>query len=164
MPSGTLNPDFSSPGTTAVEWSTVEAVLQKAEIFWLSTVRADGRPHVTPIPAIWHDNRLHIATGVHEQKAKNLAVESRCILTTGTDRLNSGLDVAVEGTAHRVVDTATLQDLALLWKSKLDWDFTVHDSGFGDGEGRAAHVYGVAPDKILAFGKGDGFTQTRFRM
>ncbi|WP_433755439.1 pyridoxamine 5'-phosphate oxidase family protein [Nocardia sp. CA-135398] len=163
MPTGTLNPDFSSPGTTPVEWSATEAVLNTAGIFWLSTVRKDGRPHVTPIPAIWHENRLYIATGVHEQKAKNLAAEPRCILTTGTNQLNSGLDVVVEGTARRVVDPAVLENLARLWKSKLDWDFTVLDSGFGDAEGRIAHVYAVAPDKILAFGKGDGFTQTRFR-
>lgn len=163
MPIGELNPHFSSPGATASQWSDVEAVLDTAEIFWLSTVRRDGRPHVTPIPAIWYANRLHIATGVHEQKAKNLAAEPRCILTTGTNQLNNGLDVVLEGTASRVVDSATLDNLARLWKSKLGWDFTVHDTGFGDAEGRVAHVYAVAPDKILAFGKGDKFTQTRFR-
>lgn len=30
------------------------------EMFWLSTVRRDGRPHVTPLPTVWLDGRLHL--------------------------------------------------------------------------------------------------------
>ncbi|WP_308102799.1 MULTISPECIES: pyridoxamine 5'-phosphate oxidase family protein [unclassified Nocardia] len=138
-------------------------MLDTAEMFWLSTVRGDGRPHVAPLPAVWSRDRLHICTGPLEQKAKNLAAEPRCILTTGTNQMNSGLDVVVEGTAVRVTDPSELKTLAQLWKSKLDWDFTVRDNGFGDNEGNLIHVYGIVPSKILAFGKGDSFTQTRFR-
>jgi hypothetical protein len=48
-----------------------------------------------------------------------------CILATGTNQLRSGLDVVVEGTAARVTDTALLQRLAAIWKSKLDWTRSV---------------------------------------
>lgn len=68
-------------------------------MFWLSTVRHDGRPHVTPLAAIWLDGALHFCAGSQEQKAKNLESNQRCILTTGTSQLRSGLDVVVEGTA-----------------------------------------------------------------
>jgi len=44
-------------------------VLTRSEMFWLSSVRGDGRPHVTPLPAIWLDGALHICTGDAEQKA-----------------------------------------------------------------------------------------------
>src|SRR5207248_5497592 len=44
-------------------------------------------------------------TGTEEQKSKNLASNPSCILTTGTNRLHTGLDVVVEGTARRVTDT-----------------------------------------------------------
>jgi hypothetical protein len=47
-----LDPQYSSPGSTATPWSTAAVQLEKAEIFWLSTVRPDQRPHVTPLPAI----------------------------------------------------------------------------------------------------------------
>ena len=158
-----LDQRFSSPGATTPSWQEVIEALNRAEMFWLSTVRRDGRPHVTPLPAIWQDGNLHICTGDNEQKAVNLAADPRCVLSTGDDRMNAGLDVVVEGTAERVTDESTLRELAQLWKSKLDWDFTVHGAGFDDGRGGTASVYGVAPTKILAFGKGEPFSQTRYR-
>ena len=126
-------------------------------MFWLSTVRRDGRPHVTPLPAIWHDGSLHICTGDVEQKAVNLAAEPRCVLATGANAFRDGLDLVVEGTATRVTDEATLRTLASRWKSELDWDFVVEEGGFRDAADNDAHglglVYAVRPSKVLAFAK-----------
>lgn len=138
-------------------------MLANSEMFWLSTVRRDGRPHVTPLPAIWLDGVLHFCAGAHEQKAKNLESNAWCTLTTGTNQLRSGLDVIVEGAANRVTDGAQLQRLAALWKSKLDWPFEVGDGAFRDRAGRTGLVFGVRPTKVLAFGKGEPFSQTRYR-
>lgn len=161
-PAAELNESFSEPGAAAPPWAEVVDVLWKAEMFWLSTVRRDGRPHVTPLPAIWLDGSLYFCVGSHEQKARNLQSNPRCILTTGTNQLRSGLDVIVEGTAARVNDTTRLHRLAELWKSKLDWDFQVTDGGFGDPDGRNALVFGVTPTKVLAFGKSP-YSQSRYR-
>ena len=68
----------------------------------------------------------------------------------------------VEGTAARVTDTAQLQRLAAMWKSKLDWDFEVTGEVFGDADGRQGLVFGVTPVKVLSFGKSP-YTQTRYR-
>jgi general stress protein 26 len=157
-----LNRGFSSPGAVARPWAEVVGVLSKSEMFWLSTVRRDGRPHVTPLPAIWLDGVLHFCAGAHEQKAKNLEVNPSCVLTTGGNELRSGVDVVVEGTAVRVTDNAELQRLAALWKSKLDWPFEVGDGAFRDGAGRTGLVFGVRPRKVLVFGKGEPFSQTRY--
>jgi general stress protein 26 len=162
-PTAELNEGFSEPDATARPWADVVEVLASAEIFWLSTVRRDGRPHVTPLPAVWLDGALHFCSGADEQKTKNLGSEPRCILTTGTNRLRSGLDVVVEGTAERVTDAAHLGRLAERWKAELDWDFTVGDGEFRDPEGRHGLVFRVAPAKVLAFGKGEPFSQTRYR-
>jgi general stress protein 26 len=162
-PTAELNEGFSDPDATARPWADVVEVLASAEIFWLSTVRRDGRPHVTPLPAVWLDGALHFCSGADEQKTKNLGSEPRCILTTGTNRLRSGLDVVVEGTAERVTDAAQLGRLAERWKAELDWDFTVGDGEFRDPEGRHGLVFRVAPAKVLAFGKGEPFSQTRYR-
>ena len=160
-PTGELNTGFSEPGATATPWSQVASVLEEAEIFWLSTVRGDGRPHVTPLPAVWDGGALHFATGSEEQKTKNLGRDPRCVLTTGNDRLRSGLDVVVEGTAERVTDHARLVELAALWLSQLDWPYEVGEDGFSDGI-RTAWVFAVRPAKVLAFAKGT-FSQSRFR-
>jgi general stress protein 26 len=157
-----LNEAFSEPGASAPSWADVEDVLSQSEMFWISTVRRDGAPHVTPLPAIWLHDALHFCVGAHEQKAKNINANPRCVLTTGTNRIRSGLDVIVEGTAARVKEERQLRQLAALWKSKLDWDFDVHEGAFRDGAGRTGLVFGVKPTKVLAFGKAP-FTQTRFR-
>ncbi|MCU1372074.1 MAG: pyridoxamine 5-phosphate oxidase-related FMN-binding protein [Ilumatobacteraceae bacterium] len=156
------NEGFSEPGSSAVTWSAVVEVLDRSEVFWLSTVRADGRPHVTPIPAVWRDERLHFCTGDQEQKTRNLSRDPRCILTTGTSALRGGIDVVVEGSAVRITDRSELTELAALWKVELDWDFVVGDDTFGDADGRTALVFALEPTKVLAFGKGP-YTQTRFR-
>jgi general stress protein 26 len=161
-PTVEFNEGFSAPDATARPWADVVEVLEKSEMFWLSTVRRDGRPHVTPLPAIWLDGTLHFCVGSAEQKAKNLESNARCILTTGTNQLRSGLDVVVEGTATRVTDQARLHQLAGLWKAKLDWDFEVGDEAFGDADGRVGLVFGVTPTKVLAFGKNPN-SQTRYR-
>src|SRR4026207_800155 len=109
-PTTTLDPRVSSPDATAPPWSESARHLEKAELFWLSTVRPDGRPHVTPLLALWLDGALYFSTGADERKAKNLTHNAHCILTTGQNALNQeGLDLVVEGEAVRVTDSAKLQ-------------------------------------------------------
>lgn len=121
-------------------------------------MRRDGRPHVTSLPAIWLDGTLHFCAGSNEQKAKNLESNPRCILTTGTNQLRSGLDVVVEGAAARVTNKAQLERLAARWKSKLGWPFEVAEGAFRDAAGRRGLVFGVAPTKVLSFGKGEPYS------
>jgi general stress protein 26 len=161
-PIAELNEGFSEPGAAARPWAEVAEVLSNSEMFWLSTVRRDGRPHVTPLPAIWLEGALHFCTGSHEQKTRNLQSNPRCILTAGANLYRSGLDVVVEGTAARVTGPAQLQRLAAIWKSKLDWDYQVTADGFRDPDGRTGLVFGVKPAKALAFGKSP-YSQTRYR-
>ena len=68
-----LDTRFSDPDAVATEWDETRRVLETAELFWISTVRADGRPHVTPLVAVWLDGAIHFSTGAAEQKAINLA-------------------------------------------------------------------------------------------
>ena len=68
-----LDERFSDPGTSATSWSAAREVLEAAQLSWVSTVRADGRPHVTPLVAVWLDETLYFSTGPTEQKALNIA-------------------------------------------------------------------------------------------
>ena len=159
-----LDSRFGDPESPPTPWGDARRLLETAELFWISTVRSDGRPHVTPLPAVWHDDRLHFCTGAAEQKAVNLTHNPHVALTTGTNRWKEGLDLVVEGSAVPVTDDARLQTLADLWRSKYrgDWDFTVERGAFHHGDGGAAIVFEVAPTKVLAFAKGR-FAQTRYR-
>jgi nitroimidazol reductase NimA-like FMN-containing flavoprotein (pyridoxamine 5'-phosphate oxidase superfamily) len=161
-PRAVIDARFSNPDAAPTEWAEVRRLLDDAELFWISTVRADGRPHVTPIPAVWHDDQLHFCTGDGEQKQVNLRHDARCALTTGSNRWKTGLDVVVEGSAVRVGDDARLRALAHAWETKYhgDWRWDVADGMFRDDHGSAL-VYEVVATKVLAFRKGD-FAQTRF--
>ena len=158
-----LDARFGDPDATPTTWAEARRMIQEAELFWLSTVRSDGRPHVTPLPAVWQDDRLYFCTGADEQKALNLRTNDHCALTTGNNAWKSGLDVVVEGRASRVSGDALLRRLADAWESKYrgDWHFDVVNGVFRH-EGGDALVFEVAPTKILAFAKGR-FAQTRFR-
>jgi nitroimidazol reductase NimA-like FMN-containing flavoprotein (pyridoxamine 5'-phosphate oxidase superfamily) len=152
---------FSEPTATAVPWPDVEKVLATAEIFWISTVRADGRPHVTPIPCVWDADQLYFCSGDKEQKTVNVSRNPHVALSTGTDKLHAGLDVVAEGAAVRVTDHDRLVELAALWKARHDWDYTVGIDSYDDGAGHLGLVFAVAPVKVLAFGK-NPHSQTRY--
>jgi hypothetical protein len=64
-----------------------------------STARRDGRPHVTPLLAIWALGAMWFTTGDNEQKAKNLSASQHCALSTGTGTL-TGTDYIIEGSPH----------------------------------------------------------------
>lgn len=165
QPIAELDPAFSSPDATPTPWVDARRQLQAAEIFWLSTVRPDGQPHVTPLIAVWLDDALYFCTGPAERKAKNLEANTHCVLTTGCNAIDAGLDVVVEGDAVRTRDEATLQRVADALASKYGepFVFSVRDGAFRNDESGEALVFRVAPRKAFGFGKGDVFSQTRWR-
>jgi general stress protein 26 len=156
---------FSSPGATATTWTQGRRELQEAEVYWLSTLHPDGRPHVTPLLGVWLDGAMYFCTGPNERKAKNLAHNSSCVLTTGRNALE-GLDIVVEGRAIETTDEAELRSVADTFESKYGAHFTASDgtwSGLGDAmRGGEALVYRVAPSMAFGFGKGDRYSQTRW--
>ncbi|WP_228919915.1 pyridoxamine 5'-phosphate oxidase family protein [Streptomyces sp. DH20] len=163
-PEGRVDPRYSDPQAGAPPWREVERLIAEAELFWISTVRPDGRPHVTPLPAVWSAGALHFCTGPEERKARNLAENPHVVLTTGVNTWAEGYDVVVEGRAERVGDDARLRGLAALWEEKCGdfWRFEVRDGHFHHGPGRAV-VFSVAPHTVFGFGKGEPFSQTRWR-
>jgi uncharacterized pyridoxamine 5'-phosphate oxidase family protein len=163
-PSAELDQRFSSAGASPTAWAEARELLQEAEIFWLSTVRPDGRPHVTPLISVWVEDALYFCTGPTEQKARNLDVNRHVTLTTGCNTIGEGLDVVVEGDAVRQIDEAKLQRIADAYVSKYgsEWRFDVRDGAFHH-EGGVALVFEVAPRRAFGFGKGVEFSQTRWR-
>jgi nitroimidazol reductase NimA-like FMN-containing flavoprotein (pyridoxamine 5'-phosphate oxidase superfamily) len=163
-PQTRLDPRYSESAATATAWAGAEVMLAGAELFWISTVRPDGRPHVTPLPAVWSDGALHFCTGPEERKALNLADNPHVVLTTGVNTWNEGYDLVVEGEAVRVSDDGRLRALAAVWEAKYGsfWHFEVRNGYFHHGPGHAL-VFSVAPRTVFGFGKGEPFSQTRWR-
>lgn len=162
-----LDTRYSSEGASATDWAEAHRRLEEAKVFWISTVRPDGRPHVTPLISVWLDGALLFCTGAEERKARNLAENPHCILTTGCNALDEGLDVVVEGEAVQVRDDARLRRIADAYVAKYgeEWRFDVRDGAFahrGELEG-IVPVYEVAPVTAFGFRRGEEFSQTRWR-
>ncbi len=153
---------YSQPDAAATSWAVTVAVLESAELFWITTVRRDGRPNVTPLVAVWCDDALYVCAGADEQKTLNLKRNAHVALTTGCNDWDRGLDVVVEGEAVRVTDHEELTRAAKVWTEKWDhrWQYAVGHDGFqqpdDDSEApEAVHVFRVTPAKVLAFAKGN---------
>ena len=155
---------FSSEGASPTEWAEGVKRIEEAKIFWITTVRPDGRPHVTPLISVWLDGAAYFCTGQDERKARNLDVNPSCILTTGCNDYDEGLDVVIEGEAKRTTDAGELQRVADAYEAKYgpDWHFDVADGAFHGQGDTEAWVFELAPAKVLGFGKGKAFSQTRW--
>jgi general stress protein 26 len=163
-PVSTIDERFSDSSAVAFPWEDTRSALEAAELFWLASVRADGRPHVTPLVAIWVDDALHFTTGDTEQKAVNLRANDHVVLTTGCNTWQEGVDIVLEGEAHLTTEPAALERLVEVWPSKWDgrWAYTVKDGQLHHPAGFPVLTYRVAPTKVLVFAK-DPFGHTSHR-
>jgi nitroimidazol reductase NimA-like FMN-containing flavoprotein (pyridoxamine 5'-phosphate oxidase superfamily) len=164
-PLTTLDPRYSDPAAMAVSWESTLDALANAELFWVATVRADGRPHVTPVVAVWAAEAIWFCTGAEEQKFVNLSANPHVVLTTGCGSWDNGLDVVVEGEAVPVTSDAVLKRVAEAFTAKWDgrWQYEVREGSFHHPGGGAAMVFSVAPVKVFAHAKGDPFGATTHR-
>ena len=131
----------------------LRALLDAAELFWICTVRPDGRPHVTPLVAVWVEGAIHFQTGANEQKFANLRTNRHVILLTGCNQWDRGVDVVVEGDVVKVTDLAVLGRLATAGAGK--WDGRCGEI--------SSEVFSVVPTAVYSYAKGDPFSQTTYR-
>jgi nitroimidazol reductase NimA-like FMN-containing flavoprotein (pyridoxamine 5'-phosphate oxidase superfamily) len=50
----------------------IERLLTDAQLYWIITVRTDGRPHAVPLLGVRHDGAFAFCTGPEQQKQRNL--------------------------------------------------------------------------------------------
>jgi len=93
--------------------------------FFVATVRPDGRPHSAGVGAIWVENALYFVGGPGTRRSRNLAANPACSVSV---RLR-GIDLVLEGDAHRVDDPDTLEQIAAVYRSG-GWPATVENGGF----------------------------------
>jgi hypothetical protein len=164
--SGTLDPRFSSPDAVPTPWSAAREQLAAAKTYWLSTVRADGRPHVTTLAGVWVDEALHFVTSRSEQKARNLAAgNAHVVVTTGCNGWE-GLDIVVEGDAIAVVDPHRLGRLVDAFRGKYAdyFGFRLEDGRLRTaGSPGEPLAFEIRVRKVFGFGKGATFSQTRWQ-
>ena len=136
---------------SALPWSQVVEWLTAARNYWVSTTRADGRPHAMPVWGLWSDGAVWFSTDPTSIKGRNLAERPDVVV-----HLESGDEVCVlTGRAERVTDPAALATFDDRYEVKYD----VRPSAMGE----AAGVYVLRPETALAWTEADfPTTATRF--
>lgn len=115
---GMLGPE---QGGGLLPWSWAEERLNASRNFWLATRWPDGRPHVMPVWAVWHQSTLLFSSSKGSRKARNLELDPRCMLTT-EDALNP---VTVEGVAELLTERAELEEFLTLTNAKYSTTYGV---------------------------------------
>ena len=132
---------------------------------WLATTRPDGRPHVVPIGAVWHEGHFYFTAGDSTRKAKNLAQNPNCVITLAA----RDLDITVEGKATKVTDDAKLRRLADVFASG-GWAPEVRDGAFYHEYSAPSagpppwYVYEFTPMTVFAVATAEPHGATRWRL
>jgi hypothetical protein len=124
-------------GKGLLPWEWAQQRLQRTPYYWLSTVRADGRPHAMAIWGIWVDDAFYFSTGRESRKAKNLRANRGCAVAVqhGDDA------IVVEGTASAVRARPLIARLSRVYKVKYGMGL---DTSLGP-------VYRVTPSVVFGF-------------
>jgi hypothetical protein len=117
-------------GSAELQWSRPRDVLAsdtpEADLtFFIATVRPDGRPHSAGVGALWLDDALYFVSGPGTRKSRNLAANPACTVSV---RLRT-IDLVLEGAAHRVTDSETLERVAAVYRSG-GWPASVEGDAF----------------------------------
>jgi len=129
-------------------WSWARERLQKSHNYWVSTTRPDGRPHTTAVWGVWLDDIFYFSMAGNSRKARNLAGNPNCVVST--ERADEA--VIVEGTFLGLADGDLQQPVRLAYKEKYNWDTEGYD------------FYAVQPRVAFAFTESAcDFTRTATR-
>jgi nitroimidazol reductase NimA-like FMN-containing flavoprotein (pyridoxamine 5'-phosphate oxidase superfamily) len=113
---GIVGPD---EGTGLLPWSWAEERLRRSHDYWVATVRPEALPHLMPVWGVWHEASLWFSSSNGSRKARNLAGNPRCAVSTD----NAYEPVVVEGRVEFVVDRAAIATFAGLVDDKYSTSY-----------------------------------------
>ena len=116
-------------GKGLLPWKWARERLTKSHNYWIVTTRPDGRPHVMVVWGLWLDEKFYFSTGGPSRKARNLAANPHCVISTE----KAAEAVIVEGVAELLAvadDPAFLKKFIRLYKKKYDWKIDGNEGNF----------------------------------
>lgn len=106
-------------GQGLLPWRWAEERLERSYNYWVSTTRPDGRPHATAVWGIWWNNAFYFSCGRLTRKARNLAHNANCVVSTES----ASQAVIVEGAVQLVANEKTLEQLGGMYREKYKSDY-----------------------------------------
>ena len=121
QPSRPHAPGYGFPKTSKglLAWSWAEQRLKKSHNYWITTVKPDGSPHSMVVWGLWQDGRLLFSTGSKSTKARNLARNKNCVVSTE----HAHEAVIVEGVAE-IADVAARRKFLPVYEKKYKFDMS----------------------------------------
>ena len=111
----------AAQGTGLLPWSWAVERLTRSHDYWVATVRPDGRPHVMPVWGVWMDDALWFSSSRGSRKARNLAANAHCAITTD----NAYEPVVIEGEAALIDDLAAIGAFVTELNGKYKTDYSI---------------------------------------
>jgi len=105
-------------------WSWAEQRLKRSHNYWVTTIKPttgkpDGSPHTMVVWGLWQDGRFLFSTGSQSRKARNLALNPNCVVSTE----HAQEAVIVEGVAE-IADVAARRKLIPAYEKKYKFDLS----------------------------------------
>ncbi|OGO32765.1 MAG: hypothetical protein A2Z03_10660 [Chloroflexi bacterium RBG_16_56_8] len=155
-------PDYgvqnAQSGKGLLAWNWAVEQLSNARNYWIATTRPDGQPNMTPVWGVWLDEAFYFSSGARSRKARNLAVNPKCVIST--DQAN--VPVILEGRARRVSNHALLRHVAEAYSKKYQWQLEPTAEGVRDSHGNGGPVFAVHPHVVFAFNEDLAGSATRW--
>jgi hypothetical protein len=108
-------------GTGLLPWAWAEERLKSSRNYWLVSTWPDGRPHAMPVWGMWHEDEFWFSSSKPSRKARNLAANPRCVVTT-EDAENP---VVVEGAARLITSADELGLMLALENAKYSTTYGI---------------------------------------
>ncbi len=135
MPGYGITPAGESEGV--LPWSWAVERLTKAHNYWVATGGSGAAPQLTAVWGVWLDGAFYFSCAANSRKARNLAEDPRCAIST--ERADEA--VIVEGIAELVAEKALLEQFKAAYDPKYDWEIEIDKGG----------IFVVRPSVAFAF-------------
>jgi len=129
----------ANSGRGLLPWDWAVERLTVSRNYWVASTWPDGRPHCVPVWGVWLGDVFYFSSGERSRKARNLAVNPRCVICPE----NGNQAISLEGVAETVSDPATILKFIEAYNPKYNWDLTPETV-------RAlGYVFAVRPRKVI---------------
>jgi hypothetical protein len=165
----TSTKDLDIYGAGELPWSRAAEALGTGAMgpgtpSFLGTVRPDGRPHSAAIGVAYHDGDLWFTSGPGTRKSRDLAADPACTISLRLD----GIDLVAEGEAHRVTDTAKVEEIAALyreggWPAQAAGDVITAAFSAPSAGPPPWHVYRLHLETVFGVGLREPYGASRWR-
>ena len=133
-------PEGYGKATGPLVWTAVRTELERAQHYWIATVRPDGRPHVVPVEGLWVDDAWYYSGSKETIHYRSVAANPQAAM-----HLEAATKVfVVEGEVLPIDPAQTLvARLAKAWRQKYGYAPPDADESVG--------VLRLTPRSILAW-------------